>query len=142
MRVLFLCHGNINRSAAAEIILRTMAPADWKIKSAALKGTNGGEITTKKMRYALRIFHYPSEGIRSQPVTQELIDWADIIFYMDSGNRTRLESRFGLGKAVCLADYINKASIPDPQFHKGTCKHLATVALIAGAIRRWLLTID
>ena len=36
MKVLFVCHGNINRSAAGEIILKQMKP-DWEIKSAALK---------------------------------------------------------------------------------------------------------
>ena len=51
MKVLFLCHGNVNRSAAAEIILRYDYP-HIEVKSAGLKTTDG-RITAKKMRDVL-----------------------------------------------------------------------------------------
>jgi protein-tyrosine phosphatase len=95
MKILFVCHGNINRSAAGEIILQKFKP-DWEIKSAALKDTNGGEITAKKMRLALTEKGFPTDGIRSTPISKELVDWADVIFYMDDSNEKRLFSKFGV----------------------------------------------
>jgi len=76
MNVLFVCHGNINRSAAGEIILKKIKP-DWNVRSAALKNTKGNEITAKKMRTALEELGYDGKGIRSTPISQDHVDWAD-----------------------------------------------------------------
>ena len=56
MKVLFLCHGNVNRSAAAEIILKQDYP-HIEVKSAGLKTTDG-RITAKKMRDVLNAVGY------------------------------------------------------------------------------------
>ena len=137
MKVLFLCHGNVNRSAAAEIILRQDYP-HIEVKSAGLKTTDG-RITAKKMRDVLNDHGYKTEGIRSTAVTQELVDWADEIFYMDDANKKRFVDKFGdLPKAQKLSNLIpGVKKIPDPAFADGTDMHHEVVNLIKTALNTW-----
>ena len=137
MKVLFLCHGNVNRSAAAEIILRQDYP-HIEVKSAGLKTTDG-RITAKKMRDVLNNVGYKTEGIRSTAVTQELVDWADEIFYMDDANKKRFVDKFGdLPKAQKLSNLIpGVKKIPDPAFADGTDMHHEVVNLIKTALNTW-----
>lgn len=137
MKVLFLCHGNVNRSAAAEIILRQDYP-HIEVKSAGLKTTDG-KITAKKMRDVLNDVGYKTEGIRSTAVTQELIDWANEIFYMDDANKKRFIDKFGdLPKAQKLSNLIpGVKKIPDPAFADGTDMHHEVVNLIKTALNTW-----
>ncbi len=140
MKVLFVCHGNINRSAAGEIILKVKKP-DWEIKSAALKDTKGGELTAKKMRGVLEAAGYSGEGIRSTAISQELVDWADVIFYMDDSNEKKLEDKFGLDvfkKSVRIGSLIGVPKIPDPGFAKGTEMHTEVVKLLELAIDQYI----
>jgi protein-tyrosine phosphatase len=137
MKVLFLCHGNVNRSAAAEIIIRQDYP-HIEVKSAGLKTTDG-RITAKKMRDVLNDVGYKTEGIRSTAVTQELVDWADEIFYMDDANKKRFVDKFGdLPKAQKLSNLIpGVKKIPDPAFADGTDMHHEVVNLIKTALSTW-----
>jgi protein-tyrosine-phosphatase len=140
MKVLFVCHGNINRSAAGEIILKAKKP-EWEIKSAALKDTKGGELTAKKMRGILESAGYSGEGIRSTPISQELVDWADVIFYMDDSNEKKLEDKFGLDvfkKSVRIGSLIGVPKIPDPGFAKGTDMHAEVVKLLELALDQYI----
>lgn len=134
MKILFLCHGNINRSAAGEIIVKQKYP-QHEVKSAGLK-TKDGKITAKKMRDALNELGYPTEGIRSSVCTQELIDWADKVFYMDNGNETRLQEQFGeVPHAERLSNHIPGLSkIPDPHFAEGNDLHKKVIGMIERAL--------
>lgn len=135
-KVLFICHGNINRSAAAEIIAKKDYP-NLEVKSCGLKARQG-ELTTKKMREALALNGYPTDGIRSTLITEELVDWADKVFYMDNANEKRFEERFGeLGKAEKLSNYAEVKRIPDPHFAKGIDMHIHVIKLIQKALTKW-----
>jgi len=134
MKILFLCHGNINRSAAGEIIVKQKYP-QHEVKSAGLK-TKDGKITAKKMREALNESGYSTEGIRSSVCTQELIDWADVVYYMDNGNETRLREQFGdVEHSVRLSSYLPGIDkIPDPHFHTGNEMHKKVIVMIEKAL--------
>lgn len=137
MKVLFLCHGNVNRSPAAELIARKDFP-QHEYKSAGLK-TKDGRITAKKMREVLTEFGY-EPSIRSTAVTQELVDWADQIFYMDDANAKRFADQFpnDVDKARKLSDFISGVNkIPDPAFAEGTRIHRQVVNLIKNALDTW-----
>ncbi len=137
MKILFVCHGNVNRSAAAEIIAKQDYP-DWDVKSCGLK-TKDGKITAKKMRDVLNDSGYKTEGIRSTAITQELVDWADHIFYMDDANERRFIEQFGqMDKAEKLSNHIIGVSkIPDPAFAEGTDAHRNVILLIHKALKKW-----
>lgn len=137
MNVLFLCHGNVNRSAAGHIIMEQKYPK-YNVKSAGLKTTDG-KITAKKMRDSLNERGYPNKGIRSSICTKDLMDWADVVFYMDNGNEKRLDEQFGLSdKCFRLSNFlpgVNK--IPDPAFAKGTEMHHKVITMIEKALETW-----
>lgn len=140
MNVLFVCHGNINRSAAGEIILKKVKP-DWNVRSAALKNTKGGEITAKKMRDALTELDYDGTGIRSTPVSQEHVDWADVIFYMDNSNENKLREKFGeavFKKAKRISSLINVPKIPDPNFAQGNELHKQVIRMLEEALKIYI----
>ena len=138
MRVLFVCHGNVNRSAAAEVIARKNWP-EYEYKSCGLK-TKDGKIIAKNMREVLKEQGYEEE-IRSTAINQSLVDWADHIFYMDNANEKRFIDQFGsMDKALKLSNYIPGVDkIPDPAFAKpDSGLHERVVHLIQTALTRWI----
>lgn len=118
MRVLVLCHGSVNRSPFVAAIIAHHRP-DWRVHCAGLKTTVGRPATPKAKTAAARIgldlsYH------RSQPMTRDLFDWADVVLYMDSGNEKRLIEQVGEAavrrKAELLASYGSLRRLPDPNY--------------------------
>ena len=81
-KILFICTGNKYRSPSAEHILKTLAP-DLEVKSAGTSENAGNNhLIAKKMRRCLIEMGYEEPSIKSQHVSKELLEWADLVFYM------------------------------------------------------------
>lgn len=120
MNVLFICKGNINRSALAEYILKQQLQdlPQVCIRSSGTTAAFGswGAKATKKMRDLAAARGVQNlENHRAQLTTQELIDASDLVYYMDHKNKRKLKKMFGdtLIDTRCkmLADL---EEIPDP----------------------------
>jgi len=111
--ILVLCHGNKYRSVICECILREYG---FDVVSAGFRP--GGLRVAKPVRAFLHDRGIDVENKRTKQVDTNLLDCANIIVYMDDGNKRRLEeiNPKYLEKAVCLAWYLNKKKIPDPAF--------------------------
>lgn len=131
MRVLVVCHGNINRSPLCAAVLRSYP--ELEVREAAMKSLVAGwrpERAAKKMRDAvMERYGINLEKHRSQPFTDSLFNWADAIVYMDGGNLKRIwdfyevchkkDPTIGDPRLIPLGDYClggARHKIPDPAF--------------------------
>lgn len=149
MNILILCHGNLNRSPLCAEVLRSELPPSCRVRSAALKTGARPHRATKKMREAALDRGYDLEQHRAHEVAREDLEWADLVVYMDSGNKRRLDALLdieGLSKeCVCLASYANEPTtkrIPDPNFTPGNSEQFqAVVDLVIKCSKRLSNTI-
>jgi protein-tyrosine phosphatase len=100
MKVLFICKGNINRSAIAEYILKHQLQGveGVDVVSSGTTAAFGswGSKATKKMRDLATQKGIPNvEQHRAQLTTTDLIDSSDLVYYMDKGNEKKLKKMFG-----------------------------------------------
>ena len=98
--VLVVCQGNICRSPLAAALLS-------RKESLNVRGRGFGP-SDKKSPKKIRVYA-ESIGInldkhRSQQITQNDVDWADVVIYMDNANYKKLiQFKGGKEKAWCLA---------------------------------------
>lgn len=137
MNILFICTGNLNRSPAAQTILKSLSREN-KVFSAGTHDV-GKLITTLKMRNALKRAGYKYNPIYSKPVTKEMIKWADIILYMQPSHLTDLLKITKSYKYINLAHFINKTEIHDPHYENAKAFD-AAVKEIEMAIKNFLKT--
>lgn len=137
MTVLVLCHGNICRSPLATVLMRKYGFGD--VICAGFK--ESGKRSPKKMRdYAKAHFDVDLEAHRSVQVTPKDLEEAELILYMDGGQRGRLEemwkaaglteSRGELNQfAEPLGRYLSppQERIGDPMFQKGDSTEFAEI---------------
>lgn len=87
--VVFVCHGNIMRSAAAgrflSDILASAGITDVRVESAGAH-TSVGRLADARVKQAVLAYGGSLEQHRSQPLTRELVDRSDVIFVMDDLN--------------------------------------------------------
>ena len=85
MHILFICTGNVSRSAVAECILRTMAEQagrnDITVASASVQNLYGQSYDPQMIATAAK-YGYHMEG-HSQYMTSEMLQQADLIFTME-----------------------------------------------------------
>jgi protein-tyrosine-phosphatase len=141
--ILVLCHGNINRSPACAAVLRDalvrMEPSFYTVTSAGF--INPGRRAAKKMREAMLAMGYDLSQHRSQLVTPEMLQSADIVVYMDGGNARRIVNMMQASnyrmcgwrplpdKCVNLGKWSVPVApkVPDPAFMKKDSPEFAAV---------------
>lgn len=139
MGTLILCHGNICRSPLATALMRKYGYGD--VICAGFK--EGGLRSPKKVRDWAKIYReIDLEGHRSQQVTVDMLQEADLTLYMDGGQRQRLEkmweegglaqSKGQIGQFVePMGRYLSKPSdrIGDPMFQRGDTPEFTNIML-------------
>ncbi|WP_022794583.1 low molecular weight protein arginine phosphatase [Marinococcus halotolerans] len=102
--VLFICTGNTCRSPMAAALMKHHYP-EVEVASAGVMAANGEPAATEAVRAMderqVEIDH------ESQPLTKELIDWADVIFAMTRGHKDIMQRMFpgAEEKTVLLKEY-------------------------------------
>ncbi|MFH1496338.1 MAG: low molecular weight protein arginine phosphatase [Verrucomicrobiota bacterium] len=97
--IVTVCTANICRSPMAEALLRHALAAEpeplksARIVSAGVAGRKGDKIS-ENSRLALKKVGIEMQDHRSQPLTDELIDKADIIFCMTESHRAVMQMAF------------------------------------------------
>ncbi len=90
--ILFLCYGNINRSAIAHVLADEMIGTDGlTFRSAGFHPEENRPADSRMV--AIASDHGISmNSFRSTTLTQELANWADLIFVMEATHISRLET--------------------------------------------------
>ena len=122
--IIFVCHGNICRSPAAEwimkhLLLKYHMEEDFFILSRATSLEEIGNDIYPPMKRALYHKEIPFFEHHAKRITQEELDKADYVFYMDDLNRRYLERLFGPLPEKCqiITKYAGiPAYIDDPWY--------------------------
>ena len=86
--ILFVCHGNVARSAAAEIIARARAEPEspWRVSSAGVGALTGQPVASDVARSLEARGYHPGDH-RARQVTPALVAEADIVVCMEPDQR-------------------------------------------------------
>ena len=116
MKILFVCTGNTCRSAMAAAMMADIAEKndlDVLIDSAGVFADIGAPATDEAIRAMQKRGIYLS-GHRTKPLTDELIDMADLILVMTGAHKKLIEG-MAKDKVYTLTEYAGgEGDIPDP----------------------------
>ena len=116
MKILFVCTGNTCRSAMAAAMLNDIAvknDLDVLIDSAGVFADVGGKAADEAIA-AMKRRGIDLEGHRTKPLTDELIDMADVILVMTEAHKQLIGS-VAKGKVYTLTEYAGgEGDISDP----------------------------
>ena len=135
MKILFVCTGNTCRSAMAAAMMADIAEKndlDILCDSAGVFAEIGGRATDEAVRAMAKrgidlSFH------RTKPLTDELIDMADLILVMTAAHKQLIEG-MAKGKVYTLNEYAGgEGDIPDP-FGGDDAEYDATASAIYDAL--------
>lgn len=116
LHILVVCHGNICRSPLIAAVLDSELPTAL-VLSRGLADIVKGKAAKKVRDYARVRHNLDLSQHQARKMTQEDIDWADVIFYMDGGNKKRLACYSNCeSKILNIAEFIGEKRIPDPNF--------------------------
>ncbi len=121
--IIFVCHGNICRSIAAEEIakeyLKSINRSDeFKIISRAISTEEIGNDIYYRMKEALKRNKIPFEKHRATLISKKDYDEADFIFYMDKENKYYLDRFFPNSRKIFAITMYNSnlEEIEDPWY--------------------------
>ena len=125
IRILFVCHGNICRSAAAQYVMQKLvkeagAEDRFFIDSAGTSAEERGNPVYPPMERVLRAHDVPCGGHRARQITRRDGEDFDLLIGMDEANLRNLRRMFGGEKVSLLMDYTGlPREVADPWFTRG-----------------------
>ncbi len=116
LSLLFVCHGNINRSPAAHVVARACLSDDYRIESAGIKAKPGA-CAARKMRIAMSQRFYELGGHRASLLDEAMVDRAGLIVVMTPKYAKHIRDTYGRA-SVLLGHYLvpQQDRIADPGF--------------------------
>ena len=93
VKICFVCHGNICRSAMAEFVMRDLAArsgVDMEVSSAAVSREEEGNPVYTPARRELARHGIACDGHRAHQITAAEYKSVDRVYYMDESNRRYL----------------------------------------------------
>ena len=126
-RVLLVCMGNICRSPAAEVVVRTLARQAGvsrflEVDSAGTHAYHEGEAPDQRVRRAAARRHYDVSGLRARRLEEDDFFHFDRILAMDNQNLAFMrricppEHLHKLGLFLDFARNTQQEEIPDPYY--------------------------
>ena len=147
--ILFVCHGNIIRSALAEHLLRKRLPpgSELTVGSAGMFAVDGKPADPRVIRAALRLFDLDLSAHCATRLNSDQVSRSDVIFVMDHQNEIALLQSFphATAKLFLLGELRPDGStegdeIPDP--YNGTEGDVADCCIrISNCLDRALLAL-
>lgn len=134
-RVLVICHANRWRSPIAAACLA--AGGGLEVRSAGFR--KAGLRAASRVRLAAQLLSLDLEAHVSAVVSPDLLAWADLVVYMDGGNRRRLAAAMREAgehrPAACLGAFCDppRSRIKDLAFVSDRREFLALILAIDGA---------
>ena len=124
--IIFVCHGNICRSPAAEwimkhLLLKYKLEEDFFVISRATSLEEIGNDIYPPMKRALFNKEIPFYEHHAKRITLDELNKADYIFYMDNLNKSYLERLFGPlpNKCQIITNYSDSVPIIDDPWYTG-----------------------
>jgi protein-tyrosine-phosphatase len=119
--LLFVCTGNTCRSPlAAAITIDAVAKRGWshvQVESAGISTVSGAPASDGALEVAAEA-GLDLSAHRSQPITQELIEWADLILGMGPSHLVGVAELGGAEKTALVTDFLDDdalgTAIEDP----------------------------
>ena len=117
MNIIFVCHGSICRSPAAEMIFKNLNNKH-RVSSRAVSHEEIGNDIYPPMKRELDRCGIPYTRHYATYITDEDFYNADYIFYMDNSNHYLLTRRFGKNKKILPIYYFSSGidEIEDPWY--------------------------
>lgn len=144
-QVLFVCMGNICRSAMAEGILREkirQQQLPLRVDSAGTHAYHNGDLYDPRARQELAKHHITVDDLRSRRIHRADFTQFDVIFAADRANIADLKAEFGTlaDKVKLMTTYSDKtpnSDVPDPYY--GGVEGFANVyGMLDESICAWL----
>lgn len=117
MKIIFVCHGSICRSPAAEMIFKMLSDKH-EVISRALSHEEIGNDIYPPMKRELNRRGIPFTRHYASYLTKQEFDECDYIFYMDSSNHYLLTIRFGESDKILPIFHFSEGiyEIEDPWY--------------------------
>lgn len=134
-RLLTVCLGNHCRSPLAAAVLAELGGPAVEVRSAGTRDKWAGHPAHPAMATAAATRGYDLTAHRGAHVTPGLLEWADAVLAMDTGNLAALHDLADEHTAPKLGLYLADGDVPDP-WGKGPEAFAAVVGLVVDGAAR------